>query len=258
VRLRFAPYALRVSATRHLAEMFDTYCIYPEGSKFKPRRGDVIVNWGRTNLPNMAPALTVNAPENVRIAVNKIDTFRLLTHNDVPTVEWTTDPMEAGTWLMKDGEIVFARHSVTGRGGKGIEVFNHADRMGDKFIHARRAPLYTRYAKRKHEYRVHVFRDRVIDAQQKKRRAGIDRTPESAIIRSYDNGWVFCRGGVTVPDCVKDAAIKAVAALGLDFGGVDVGYNEHYDRAYVFEVNSAPGIEGTTLQSYANAFKELR
>jgi glutathione synthase/RimK-type ligase-like ATP-grasp enzyme len=249
VRLRFAPYALRVSATRHLAEMFDTYCIYPEGSKFKPRRGDVIVNWGRTNLPNMAPALTVNAPENVRIAVNKLDSFRLFSHNNVPTVEWTTDINVARGW---DGDVV-VRKSLTGRGGKGIVIVE-----GPRADDLPEAPLYTLYAKRKHEYRVHVFRDRVIDAQQKKRRAGIDRTPESATVRSYDNGWVFCRGGVTVPDCVKDAAIKAVAALGLDFGGVDVGYNEHYDRAYVFEVNSAPGIEGTTLQSYANAFKELR
>jgi hypothetical protein len=238
--------------------MFDSFCILPEGSKFRPRRGDIVVNWGRTNLPSLTPALTVNAPENVACAVNKIDSFRLFSHNDIPTVEWTTDPAVAGDWLLNNPEaIVLSRGSVTSRGGNGIRIYNHMDRLGDRWIHGPRAPLYTLYAKRKHEYRVHVFKDKVIDAQQKKRRTGAERTPETSMIRSYDNGWVFCRGGVTVPNCVKEASIAAVRALGLDFGGVDVGYNEHYDRAYVYEVNSAPGIEGTTIENYANAIKEL-
>ena len=51
-------------------------------------------------------------------------------------------------------------------------------------------------------------------------------------------------------------ATKAVAALGLDFGAVDVIYNEKYGRAYVLEVNTAPGLgEGIAIM-YARVFME--
>ena len=56
---------------------------------------------------------------------------------------------------------------------------------------------------------------------------------------------------------VKEQALKAIQALGLDFGAVDVGYNTRENKAYVYEVNSAPGLQGTTLTAYTNAFKEL-
>jgi glutathione synthase/RimK-type ligase-like ATP-grasp enzyme len=42
----------------------------------------------------------------------------------------------------------------------------------------------------------------------------------------------------------------------LDFGGVDIGWNQRHGAA-VFEVNTAPGIEETSLQAYVEAFKTL-
>ncbi|GAG47489.1 unnamed protein product, partial [marine sediment metagenome] len=76
-------------------------------------------------------------------------------------------------------------------------------------------------------------------------------------IRNTDNGWVYCRGGVDAPEAVITAAVRAVDCLGLDFGAVDIGYNEHYDRCAVFEVNTAPGLEGTTLDKYFEAFRTV-
>jgi hypothetical protein len=96
-----------------------------------------------------------------------------------------------------------------------------------------------------------VFDGRAIDVQQKRRRREDDDVNYQ--IRNADNGWVYCRGGVVAPQCVVDAAISAVAALGLDFGAADVGYNMHYNLATVYEVNTAPGLEGHTLDVYRNA-----
>jgi D-alanine-D-alanine ligase-like ATP-grasp enzyme len=53
---------------------------------------------------------------------------------------------------------------------------------------------------------------------------------------------------------VTSEAIKAVNCLGLYFGAADVIWNDKEQRAYVLEVNTAPGLEGTTLENYANAF----
>ena len=65
-------------------------------------------------------------------------------------------------------------------------------------------------------------------------------------------GWIFCKNNIKHIDSVKKLAIKAVETLGLDFGAVDVlFYNE---KPYILEVNTAPGIEGSTLTNYANTF----
>ncbi|MNY81884.1 hypothetical protein D3C86_2236870 [compost metagenome] len=49
----------------------------------------------------------------------------------------------------------------------------------------------------------------------------------------------------------------AVNALGLDFGAADVIWNDHRKQAFVLEVNTAPGLTGTTLEKYAKALKEI-
>ncbi len=77
------------------------------------------------------------------------------------------------------------------------------------------------------------------------------------IVRNHDNGWVFCRQDVHPPDEVINQSIEAVRALGLDFGATDVGWNEYYQKACVFEVNTAPGLEGTTLENYTTFFKNV-
>jgi hypothetical protein len=65
---------------------------------------------------------------------------------------------------------------------------------------------------------------------------------------------VFSRTGIREIPEVTQLAIKAVQALGLDFGAVDVVFAD--GKASVLEVNSAPGLKGQTLVSYANAVRK--
>ena len=113
------------------------------------------------------------------------------------------------------------------------------------------APLYTKYVKKKSEFRVHVFDNEVIHVQEKRRRAGVEDVDNQ--IRNHDNGWVFCVQNVEAPADVTDQALRAVRAAGVDFGAVDVIYNQKKNEAYVLEINTAPGLEGTTLEKYADA-----
>jgi hypothetical protein len=87
----------------------------------------------------------------------------------------------------------------------------------------------------------------------KRKRQEIDNDNVNYQIRNADNGWVYCRGGVNPPRDVLSASRRAVSALGLDFGAVDVGWNQHHESAAVYEVNTAPGLEGTTLDKYYEA-----
>jgi D-alanine-D-alanine ligase-like ATP-grasp enzyme len=62
---------------------------------------------------------------------------------------------------------------------------------------------------------------------------------------------------VNVTQELKDIAIGSVNILGLNFGAVDVIYNEKENKYYVLEVNTAPGLSGTTLEKYVDAIIEL-
>jgi glutathione synthase/RimK-type ligase-like ATP-grasp enzyme len=116
------------------------------------------------------------------------------------------------------------------------------------------APLYTKYVKKRDEYRVFVVGGEAVRVTQKRGRTG---TESDFRIRSANNGWVFCQENVDCPPAVRLAGVQAVQVLGLDFGAADVGFNEHYDMPCVYEVNTAFGMEGTTLQVVSDAIKEM-
>ncbi|KKL94338.1 hypothetical protein LCGC14_1865710, partial [marine sediment metagenome] len=50
-------------------------------------------------------------------------------------------------------------------------------------------------------------------------------------------------------DVVRYAAKQAIAALGLDFGAVDVMYKIKDKRPYVLEVNSTPSLADDTADT---------
>jgi glutathione synthase/RimK-type ligase-like ATP-grasp enzyme len=189
-----------------------------------------------------------NPPEAVAVACNKLESAKVLGNFGVPQPDFTTDPAIAQMWL-DDGCSVVARTMLRANSGRGIVLVGegHSDTLPN-------APLYTKYIPKTSEYRVHVFGDRVIDAQQKRRDTGVDDADVNWQIRNCSNGFIFARSDVTLPECVRSGAVRAVSALGLDFGAVDIGYNEKRDKCRVYEVNTAPGLEGTTLESYFEAF----
>lgn len=207
---------------------------------------DVVVNWGRSE--RRFNGEYINAPEQVAVASDKLRAAEALREHGVPQPEYTTDYNVAKQWV-EAGQTVVCRTLLRASEGRGIVLATTVDELC-------KAPLYTKYVKKADEYRIHVAFGKAIDAQQKKRRLEVPDESVNWQIRNAKNGWVFTRGGVSPPRCVGDAAVAAVAALGLDFGAVDVGYNVHAGQATVYEVNTAPGLEGTTLHSYYRAFKD--
>jgi hypothetical protein len=216
------------------------YVVRGESLTFNSSPFDKVINWGNSKFP-LWPLnyTTFNDPTDVWYSVNKLEAFKCFEQYDVSHPEWTEDIDTAKIWV-EDGITVLSRTDLTGFGGKGIYSFLVP------------APLYVKYKKKKSEFRVHVFNGEVIDVQQKKKRKGFEGRDNQ--IRNYANGWVYCRDGIEVPAMVTSEAIKAVNCLGLCFGAADVIWNDKEQRAYVLEVNTAPGLEGTTLENYANAF----
>jgi glutathione synthase/RimK-type ligase-like ATP-grasp enzyme len=180
----------------------------------------------------------INNPNAISIARNKTETFKAL-DGKVPIPAYTTDKEVANGWI-NEGKVVLARTN-TGQGGSGILICR--DALDD-------APLYSLYIKKKKEFRVHVAFDKVLLVQEKRRKRGID---SDRLIRSHRRGWVFCRNDIEEPNGLRDIAIGAVSTLGLDFGGVDVIWNQNQNQCYVLEVNTAPGLSDSTSILYANS-----
>lgn len=222
----------------------------------RPDPGDTIINWGRATRP--AELLNDHAEvwnpwDKVAVAVDKLQSLTVMKEAGVNVPEFTTDREIAREWL-RDGRTVLVRSLLRASRGRGIVVVRGAE------AELPPAPLYVKYRKKQDEYRIHVFNGQVLDAQQKRRRREFEGDIEEGNrgrIRSWANGWVFTREGVVPPACVIDQSLRAVSALGLTFGAVDVGYrpNAEGGKATVYEVNTAPALEGTTLEKYIAAFK---
>jgi hypothetical protein len=175
--------------------------------------------------------------------LNKVQQFYAFTKNNISCPKFCTNP--AGIAAM-GSKTVFARTLINATNGRGIVEFDATT------LQPPRAPLYTEYIPKKSEYRFHVFGGKVIDIQQKKKKRGFDDERDTRI-RNLHNGYVYCRDGAAPPDGAADLAIRATRALGYLYGAVDVIYNEKRNECFVLEVNSRPGLMGTTLDKYGAA-----
>ena len=108
---------------------------------------------------------------------------------------------------------------------------------------------FTLYKKKKKEFRVHVFKDVVVQVLEKRKRKEFTGERDSRI-RNTANGYVFCSEGVVEPEGLRELALKASKVTSSHFRGVDIGFNEKLNELFVIEVNSAPGIEGSNIDKY--------
>lgn len=226
--------------------------VNPVGSKFaKALQGalrEKVVNKIYRVDHQRAAYLTARYPRNecfqvTRQTKDKIAQFRAFTEANVSCPRFATSLEEA---RQIDCRVLFARTLTNSTGGRGIVEFERDS------ADAPRAPLYTEYIPKKAEYRAHVFAGQVIDVQQKRKKRDFQANRDTHI-RNLHNGYVYTRDGIVKPAGLDDLAVAAVQAVGYSYGAVDIIYNERRNQCYVLEVNSRPGLMGTTLEKYSEA-----
>jgi glutathione synthase/RimK-type ligase-like ATP-grasp enzyme len=222
-----------------------------EGSSYRQKDRDLVINWGSSFFPLRG----LNSGESVAIAGNKLRAFEEIKEfNDnnengefVNIPEFWTNKEE----IDEEDYPVVCRTTLNGHSGAGIVIANDRDSL----VHA---PLYVQYVKKKHEFRVHVVKDEVIAIQKKARNLAVDNPNWQ--VRNHGNGFVFLRE-FNLSDEHRASLEKisklACKALMLDFGAVDVIYNERQNEFFVLEVNTAPGLQGQTIADYGEAFMRI-
>lgn len=248
------PYKAGSASAKALAEALGVERIKAEGSKFKGAAHKTILNWGCSKLPaEILKCRVLNSPESVSKASNKLSFFKAMAKAGV-SIPRFTEAMDEVEKMMEEGKTVVARTILNGHSGAGIVLIEPED---DEITHA---PLYVEYVPKKQEYRIHVFQGEVVDVQRKARKADVPDDQVNWKIRNLANGFIFARNEEAlgkVPEDVLDQAKAAVVACGLDFGAVDVIFNDKHKKAYVLEINTAPGLAGGTLEGYVNRLKEV-
>lgn len=250
------PYHLGSKSARALANSLGTICVREKGT-YVAKPHHIIINWGNPRFPIWAnkDVPIINKFSALKSAQNKLDTFGVFMNNKIPCPEWTTNMTVAASWL-KAGSAVVQRNLLNSHSGKGITFIGYDEETSTPIGALTPAPLYTRYKKKYQELRAHVFAGEVIDVQEKRKIKDFKGEPDQ-YIRSHRLGWVYCREDIQEPHDLRSLAISAVAALGLNFGAADIIYNKHENKCFCLEVNTAPGLEGETINSYMKAIKKL-
>lgn len=229
-----------------LAEGLKGSLIKRENSRYLYQPPDVVINWGSSVNPLGYAVPMLNRAD--RVGKGKRYAYDVFRNAGIQTVQYTTDPNVAAGWG-RDAKVV-GRDSDHGMGGAGITIFQPGEALGNH-------KFYCKYVKKEREFRIHVLKGKVIFRQEKLRKRDADNVDR--YIRSHDRGWCFAfkhLPDLPVPALVDNAGLAAVVALGLDFGGVDIAWSERAG-ATVLEVNSAPGIEDSSLAAYVEAFRTL-
>lgn len=246
--MKIYPYKMGSKGAKALADALGIKQLKHEG---KLIRGHVVINWGASRINRDIPEGDIlNWPSAVAKASNKLETFKALTAANVSVPEWTVDRVLSELWIHNEKASIVCRTKLNGHSGEGIVIAETLDQLVD-------APLYTRYIKKKEEYRIHVFQGDAFFIQRKARKADVPDDQVNWKVRNLAGGFIFANKDVVVAEEAKQQAIKAVSALGLDFGAVDIilGTDGVF---YVLEVNTACGLEGTTLEKYVAKFQQFR
>lgn len=250
MRYRVLPYRGGSRGATALARSLNGMCLRLNGSRFRPRRNDVVINWGNTNNPDLVRLCTHNAID-LRDATNKLNFFERMRGSGLENIipRFWTRPED----IPDDAFPIVCRTVLAGHSGEGIVI---ADTRADLV----RAPLYVAYVKKEQEWRIHVGRraddEGIIIAKQRKARSRA--VPDAEVnwqVRNHQNGFIYARNdGQEPPQAVINAAQQALMATDLDFGAIDVIYHSRTRLAHVLEINTAPGLEGETVNDYVRFF----
>jgi glutathione synthase/RimK-type ligase-like ATP-grasp enzyme len=266
-----------------------------EGGTKKPVGDYDIICWGtkiKKDETFKAGIKVFNNPNNIRKNRNKLTALEIMKNAKCNVAEFSSDPKTVGK---KGLQFPIVGRTKFHQGGQGFWLCLTKSQIENSLKEG--AEYFQAFLDIKTEYRLHVVGGEVIYAVKKvarnqddlkdayegdwkdqinnyadkkeekldektldfalKRLSRKNATGVDMVVRSNTRGWKFSR--VALDKVNKDLAaeaIKAVKALGLDYGAVDCCIDQD-GKVWIIECNTGPGLEGSPLEAWVKALKEL-
>jgi len=265
-----------------------------DGGRDKPKGKKIVIGWGTktkedTTFP--AGAHVLNHPDNIRRNRNKLGTLETMKNANVAVAAFVMAGQVMKAIDDKKSEIALPLVGRTKyhQGGKGFWTCLTKTHVKNAIDEG--AEYFQNYIDIVDEYRLHVFNGKLLYAQKKAKRNNMEEAfveqhadkiknyAEKAekkldketldyalgrlakenqhadmIVRSNRRGWKFSAVKQTDVNLLE-AAKAALAAIGMEFGAVDCCIDAD-KKSWVLEVNSGPGLDGSTLKAYVQAFED--
>lgn len=209
-----------------------------DGQIVAVRSSDCDINWGRRHGSGLNPD-TSNAVHKRKMreifAAHEVPSPRLYTPQDAI--------IRADLNALTDSPVTMIgrpdRHTRR-RGYWEVETFDQVNTALQGRGRKKAATHFMEKIYMEREFRVHVFKGKSLRISEK--------------LFNDEGKYTTIKPTLSRRKHIREAAKQAVEALGLDFGTVDILADE--DRAYVLEVNTAPGVGpgGTMPKVWADAF----
>jgi len=194
------------------------------------------VNFGHTNPYG---GFVINPSRAIELSANKLRTRTRLLENDIPVP--AVYDINGISHIQKYPVIARPFHHSQGRG---FHICNNASELN----RIMREGYYAQdIVEKQDEFRLFILNSKIIEASVKeKARANADM-----MIRNHRRGWKFSRIRVSGLDQnLKYFCVSASKVIGLNWCAVDACLTPN-KIAYVFEVNSAPGLIPRKAQKLA-------
>jgi len=174
----------------------------------------------------------INTGPAVLRCINKLRTFEKLSHASVPVPAFTVHPEYAARW-----DIAVCRDSVEGHGNEGMSYWYAGSKEPP------RGKLFTEYFEHNAEYRIVVFKGKVVGRYRK----DIDA----------ENNWNFTLMLKQGFEDIDRSCIQAAQALQIDYVGLDVLENKK-GVYVVLEANSGPILTEEAKRAIVKFFEKER
>lgn len=256
-------YADNTTKTSANEKILESIRSVANGDFVKMNYTNLFINWGDGFKAEPHDAL-----KKIHAFLNcvPLDTFinkkKFFTSFEKFTPKFFTTQADAGRFLAEskdtDRPIIVERTILSGSGGVGIRL------LGKRDVPSQEGKLWVEYVPKLREYRVHFFKNpsgafRTYTQTKLLSSAHVDADiPNKFQIRNHKNGWIYAtKLEDRTPACVDSIVEEFLCDKEntLDFGALDIIYNKQTNRAYILELNTAPGLSGSTTAFYADSIK---
>lgn len=226
----------------------------------------VYLNFGKAKRKMVKPRIIINPVQGLRNTRDKLRQHQLLQQAEIRKPRFFETHIEAIQYMEETGNAVVAKR-INHSKCKGMYKFNNTQELNnsaDQRVFNSEYYYFEEFVVCNREWRIHVSvaQDEEVISYRKCLRGELLEDGEKPWFRNNDNCYFKLDSEEDKkenwPEIIAECK-RAIEVLGMDIAAVDVGeYTKKGSREfYIFEVNSAPGMEENTRKAYEQAINTL-